>query len=104
MVKSTKCCLKKLIGQACLSYDELLTAVTEIESIIPLSSVSADDTEEPLTPSHLMIGRRVFNLPDLLECLYDFRDEEFSLDAAQLTRRMKHLSNLLNHFWKRWRD
>ena len=64
MVKSTKRCLKKILGRACFSHDELLTAVTEIESVInsrPLSYmyVSADDTEEALTPSHLMTGCRV---------------------------------------------
>ena len=25
-------------------------------------------------------------------------------DSTQLTRRMKHLSNILNQFWKRWRN
>ena len=34
MVRSTKPCLKKMIGQAQLSYDKILTAVTEVESII----------------------------------------------------------------------
>ena len=40
MVQSTKRCLRKMVGQASLTHDELLTAVTEIESIInsrPLS-------------------------------------------------------------------
>ena len=107
MVQSTKRCLRKMVGQASLTYDELLTAVTEIESIInsrPLSYVSAGDTEEPLTPSHLLIGRRVLNLPDHLGHLCDPGDEDFDIDSTQLTRRMKHLSNLLNHFWKRWRN
>ena len=107
LVQSTKRCLRKMVGQASLTYDELLTAVTEIESIInsrPLSYVSAGDTEEPLTPSHLLIGRRVLNLPDHLGHLCDPGDEDFDIDSTQLTRRMKHLSNLLNHFWKRWRN
>ena len=62
MVKSTKRCLRKVLGRACF---EMLTAVTEIESIInshPLSYVSADDTVEALRPSHLLIGCRVWNL------------------------------------------
>ena len=56
MVRSTKRCLRKIIaGQAKLSYDELLTIVTEIETIInsrPLSCLTPDDLEEPLTLSH----------------------------------------------------
>ena len=34
MVRSTKRCLRKTIGQAKLSYDELLIAVMEVEAII----------------------------------------------------------------------
>ena len=66
MVQSTKRCLRKMVGKASLNHDELVTAVVEIESIInsrPLSYISAGDTEEPLTPSHLLLGRRVLNLP-----------------------------------------
>jgi len=107
MVQSTKRCLRKLIGRAQFSLDELVTALAEIESVInsrPLTYVSADDMEEPLTPSHLMVGRRILNLPDHLSHLDDLKDEEFSPDSTQLTRRMKHLCNTLNHFWNRWRS
>ena len=67
MVRSMKRCLRKIVGPAKLSYDELLTALTEVEMVLnsrPLMYVSADDFEEPLTPSHLLIGRRVMSLPD----------------------------------------
>ncbi len=67
MVKSTKRCLRKMVGRSRLSLDELLMALVEIESIVnsrPQSYVSSDDREEPLTPSHLLIGRRVLSLPD----------------------------------------
>ena len=104
MVKSTKRCRKKMIGQAKLSLDELHTAIVEIESIInsrPLSYISSSDLEEPLTPSHLMIGRRILNLPDNLGYLLDPGDEEFTVDPTQLRKRAKYLSNTLNHFWRR---
>ena len=107
MVKSTKRCLRKLIGKAQFSYDELVTALAEIEFVInsrPLTYVSADDVEEPLTPSHLLVGRRILDLPDHLSHLDNLADEDFSLDSSHLTRRMKHLSNTLNHFWNRWRS
>ena len=34
MVRSTKRCLRKIVGQAKLSYDELLTALTEVEIVL----------------------------------------------------------------------
>ena len=107
MVRLTKRCLKKMVCQAKLSLDELHTAIVEIESIInsrPLSYVSSYDLEEPLTPSHLMIGRRILNLPDNLGYQLDLADEEFTMDSAQLRKRAKHLCNTLNHFWRRWRN
>ena len=62
LVRSVKRCLKKTIGGATLTYEELLTVVVEVEMILncrPLSYVSGEDTEEPLTPSHLLCGRRL---------------------------------------------
>ena len=61
MIKSMKRCLRKTVGRSKLSYDELLTTLAEVEMILnsrPLSYISSDDTEEPLTPSHLVMGRR----------------------------------------------
>ena len=58
-LKSTKFCLHKMIRRAHFSYDELRTALAEIEAVInsrPLTYVSADDTEELLTISHLLVG------------------------------------------------
>ena len=34
LVRSTKRCLRKIIGQAKLSYDELVTALTEVEMVL----------------------------------------------------------------------
>ena len=107
MVKSAKRCLRKMIGQAKFTADELRTAVIEVEAIInsrPLLYISPDDLEEPLTPSHLLMGRRVLSLPDNLSIIDDLEDETFELNPGQITKRMKHLNNILNHFWKRWRS
>jgi len=105
MVRSTKRCLKKLIGRAHFSLDELTTALAEIEAVLnsrPLSYVSGDDMEEPITPSHLIIGRRILDLPDNLDYVCDLNDNEFTLDTSQATNRVKHLNHVLNHFWKWW--
>ena len=63
LVKSTKRCLRKFIGQAKFSLDELHTAVVEVESIVnsrPLIYLSLSDLEEPLTPSYLITGNVKF--------------------------------------------
>lgn len=45
-----------MIGKARLTHDELLTAVTEAEMIVNCSYLPSDNFEEPLTPSHLLVG------------------------------------------------
>ena len=85
MIRATKRCLKKIIGQAKFSQDEMVTAITEVEMVInsrPLSYMSASDLEEPLTPSHLMVGRRLMDAPESLEP--DLNNFDTSPDA--LTR------------------
>ena len=79
----------------------------EIEAVInsqPLSYVSAMDVEEPLTPSHLLVRRRILSLPNYLGHVCEPSDEDFEVSASQLTKRMKHLASVLNHVWRRWRS
>ena len=109
MVQSTKRCLRKMVGRARFSLDELYTALTEVESIInsrPLSYLSSSDLEEPLTPSHLLMGRRVLSMPDQLGANVNPDDEDFTTSPSptQLSDRVKRLNSALNHFWTRWRD
>jgi hypothetical protein len=105
MIQTTKRCLRKTIGSARLTYDELLTSVTEVEMILnsrPLTYLSSDDAEEPLTPSHLLLGYRVLSLPDTVETT----GEEYTVKPTRdnLTRRMQHLNKTIDHFWRRWRS
>ena len=44
------------------TQEELQTAVIEIEVVLnsrPLSHISSPDLDEPLTPSHLLTGKRI---------------------------------------------
>ena len=55
MIKSAKGCLKKSVGCARLTYDELLTVLAEAEMILnsrPLSYVSSKDIEKR-SPHHI---------------------------------------------------
>ena len=100
MVKSAKRCLKKSVGRNCLSHDELLTLVTEVEAVLnsqPLTYISSEDVEEPLTLSHLLVGYRLLTLPDPPTS----EDPDYSPEG--LTRRENHLSRTLQHFWNRWK-
>ena len=93
-----------MIGQARLTYDEMHTAILEVEAILnsrPLSYTTSDDTEEPLTPAHLLVGRRLLSLPDDLSYCED-GDENFETTTEPLQRSVKHLNTVINHFWRRW--
>lgn len=91
-----------MIGQAKLSYDELVTVLAEVEAVInsrPIAYVSTVDLDEALTPSHLLIGRRVLDLPDHL---YP-EPEDFELKSDILSKRNRYLNHLLSRFWEKWR-
>ena len=65
-VKLVKGCLKKVLGNAKLSYEELESALIETEGVLnsrPLTYVYNELSEAPLTPSHLVIGRRLLEQP-----------------------------------------
>ena len=103
LVKSTKRCLRKILGQSKLTYEDLTTVLVEVEGVLssrPLTYISPNDIEEPLTPSHLLTGRRIMSLPDHL---YGVEEEDSDSGHDVLTRRMRHLNRLLEQFWSRWR-
>ena len=80
MIGSTKRCLHKIIGQSKLLYDELNTAVIEVEMVINSHPISYITSEEPLTPSHLIVGHRLCDLPDNL--CYQHTDEDWSNNGS----------------------
>ena len=76
LVGSIKRCIKKVIGNAKLSFDELGTILTEVEGTLnsrPITYVYDEVDAHPLTPSHLVYGRRLTQLADNLH--YDDYDE-----------------------------
>ena len=106
LVQSVKRCLKKSVGRARLSFDELSTLLIEIETIInsrPLSYLSMEDLEEPLTPSHLLTGHRILSLPNVTAAA-DSTDEQFVMNSHELNTRVQHFTSVLEDYWTRWRD
>ena len=101
LVKSVKRCIKKTIGRALLSFEEMRTLLVEIESTLnnrPITYVYDDEegVSYPLTPSCLIYGRRVTTTPN--ENQYEIVSTNESL-----TKRAKHHRKLLNEFAKQWR-
>ncbi|KAK6172490.1 hypothetical protein SNE40_016128 [Patella caerulea] len=96
MVRSVKRCLKKSLGTSRLTYEELLTLIIQIEGVLnsrPLTYL-CDDGGEPLTPSQLVIGRRLLSEPNAVT------PEVINPDSYA---RSKYLKTVLDHFWNRWR-
>lgn len=95
-VKSTKHHLKRILGNASLSYEDLYTVLAQIEAILnsrPISPLTPDPNDlQPLTPAHFLIGRPYTSLaePDLLDVPVNRLD------------RFQHLQRLAQHFWRRW--
>jgi hypothetical protein len=62
LIGLTKTAIKKVLGSAYVTYDTLQTIVTEVESVMndrQLTYVTSESTEpEPITPAHLLYGRR----------------------------------------------
>ena len=98
MIKGTKRCLKKTLGRACLTYEELLTVVTEVECILnsrPLTYLYPDDLEKPLTPSHLISEDGC--------CHCQIQAELEQTTHKTITRRAGYLQKLMDHLWNRRR-
>ena len=100
LVRSTKRCLKKTLGTARVSYEELLSIVVQVEGILnsrPLTYVG-DELRDPLTPSQLIIGLRLLSI----EGKSGGHRSGTSRVASELSRRAKYLSTVLSQFWRRW--
>jgi len=63
----SKLAIKKTLGRPLITVTDLQTLAVEVEFILndrPITYVSGDVVdEEPLTPSHLLYGRRITPLP-----------------------------------------
>lgn len=95
-VKLTKHHLKRVAGDASLTYEELSTLIAQIEAIVnsrPLTPLSTDpDDLIPLSPAHFLIGRTMTSLPD--QPLMDIPEGRLS--------RLQRIQQLQQHFWARW--
>ena len=88
--------LKKILGKSMLSYEELETALSKIESNIngrPLASLSEDELGDVLTPNHLMYGRNIRTKSNVV--VPESIVQDFS-------KRYRYTLKLFNDQWKRF--
>lgn len=101
LIRTIKESLRKVLKANCFDYDELYTLLIEVEAIVnsrPLTTLSASLEEEPLTPAHFLIGRRLLSVPEggILDIQKKSSEEEFR-------GRWRRRKELLDAFWSRWR-
>lgn len=98
LVQITKRCLRKVLGRSTVSYEELQTILADVDVVMnsrPLCYSYEDSTEEVITPSHLMYGRRILRkMPEQPRIL--------ELGPETLTRRATHLQMFVDRYWRRW--
>ncbi|XP_071577540.1 uncharacterized protein [Temnothorax nylanderi] len=97
-VKSCKILLRTAMGSALCTFEELCTALIQVESCLnsrPLYALSDDPSDlEPLTPGHFLTGGPITSIPEIeLEDINIHR-----LNRWQLVQRA------FQEFWKRWAD
>lgn len=93
-VKLAKFHLRRTIGTARLTYEQLFTVIKDVEAILnsrPITQLSnSPDDLDCLTPGHFLIGRRLTSLP------IPHLQDHLPLDTWKLVDHIK------NHFWRRW--
>ncbi|XP_066258792.1 uncharacterized protein [Euwallacea similis] len=95
-VKSVKHHLKRVAGNANLTFEQLITLLAQIEAILnsrPLSPMSQDPNDlTPLSPAHFLIGRSTTELPD----------PDLQHVPANRLSVFQRIQLIKQHFWKQW--
>ncbi|XP_024869955.1 uncharacterized protein LOC112453408 [Temnothorax curvispinosus] len=94
-VKSAKHHIKRIVGDAHLTFEELYTVITQIEAIMnsrPLIPMSNDPNDmDVLTPGHFLIGEPLTTVP---------QSSVVELPTNRLNQ-YQRLQQLIQHFWSR---
>lgn len=95
-IRSCKQCLRRVVGDTHLTFEEFSTVLAQVESILnsrPLSPMSTDPKDlNPLTPAHFLVGR-----PLTAPVSADLQN----VPANRLTR-YQRVEQIRQHFWARW--
>ena len=106
LIGLTKRAIKKALGRASITLIELQTLIVDVGAILndrPITYVSRDASDaEPLTPSHLLHGRRITSLPYPVTD-DDPSDPDFG-SSLEIRRRASTQARIVERFWNRWRQ
>jgi len=98
MVKSAKRALYRILGNADVNDEELVTAVIGAEGLInsrPITYQSVHPEDEcALTPNHFLHG----------QIGGQFAPETVDTTSFDVRKRWRRIQELLRHFWDRWRQ
>ena len=96
LVRTVKLSIRKTIGKARLTYEEMETVLIEVESTInsrPLTYLHDDDIQDPITPSHLFCGRNIMPQAESLPVLSN---------TDNLGKQTKYMQQVIKSFWSRF--
>lgn len=95
-VKSIKTHMKRVLGNAHFTYEEMMTTLTQIEAILnsrPLTPISNDPMDfTALTPGHFLIGRELTALPT----------PDLSDVPQNRLNRWQRVQQTTQQLWTRW--
>lgn len=95
-VKSTKFHLRRLIGEAKLTYEDFSTLLCQIESCLnsrPLLTLTYDPSDlQPLTPAHFLIQSALYLIPEP-DCIDN---------KIPLSKRWQAVQQMQQDYWKWW--
>ena len=103
LIRIVKESLRKVLGTARLTYEEVETLLLEIEMTInsrPLTYL-CDDPVEALTPSHLVIGRRLLSKFDHLQ---NYEYDEFNETSDNMNKKLRYLKTLLDRYGRKFQS
>ena len=95
-VKSMKFHLRRVVGNAKLTFEEFYTLLCEVEAVLnsrPICPLSKNpDNPQVLTPGHFLIGTSLLALPD----------HNLVYLASNRLSRWLHIQQMVQRLWKCW--
>ncbi|XP_071176258.1 uncharacterized protein [Mytilus edulis] len=102
LIGLTKKSIKAILGKSCVTTEKLNTIIIEIEGTLnnrPITHISTDIKDpEPLTPAHLLYGRRLDNQSE--QNIDSVTSEDLHV---KLNKNLQRNNELINHFRSRWK-